>query len=756
MLAVLAFLEHHQITMGRSCKVILTICLVLATSLLCLLDIQDAFALAKCDVWSIPSITMGVFGYVRFLSALVLAFAPRPAFTVSNASLPSYPLAVKSPYLSAWLPGDQVSDIALGQPQFWAGSDLTWPILARVDGTTYALLNGPSDAAIQITAAKTESISYTSTHTYFQLTAGDVSFVLDFFSPVYPASEDYALQSLPYSYLTINTTVEGSVAKSVQIFSAIDQTWTAQNSRAELNFTTSNSTPRAGWFWFYNPAQTPYTEVGDMATWGSILFGTSLTNATTHGCDSASKVYSAFASTGALGGLRSSSCSGSDLAGLAVDLGDSSTATATFAIGFQRDLAIQYLGKAQTGYHRTQWPTIPEAISAFIANHDAALSYSLSFDTLIRSKAESVSNDFGSKYADILEASVRQSFAAYELTVPSADRSAEPSLFLKEISSDGNVNTIDLIFQSWPIFVNLNPEYIKLVLKPVLAYLASGRWPLEYVIHDIGTHYPNATGHDDGNEEHMPLFETSSLLILLYAYQELSGNSSFTETYSSLLSGWADYLVANSLYPSSQLISVDAIAATANQTGLAIQSVIGLKAAAGLTGNKTYANIAGQYAKVIYDEALGLNSPSVNTSTHFTYNYGDNDTWNVLFPAYSDVFLKLSTFPQEAWDLQSTWYLGQINEYGLAFAGPESDRDVNWALTDWDIMYAAVAGTELQKKIIDTTHTFLTNGLNKIPFGTKYVVEGADAGKWIGNKARSTVGTHFALVALQQGRWALP
>jgi len=45
----------------------------------------------------------------------------------------------------------------------------------------------------------------------------------------------------------------------------------------------------------------------------------------------------------------------------------------------------------------------------------------------------------------------------------------------------------------------------------------------------------------------------------------------------------------------------------------------------------------------------------------------------------------------------------------------------------------------------------LTNGKNTIPFGTKYYVEGPNAGEWIGNKARSTVGSDFALLALKYG-----
>jgi hypothetical protein len=40
-----------------------------------------------------------------------------------------------------------------------------------------------------------------------------------------------------------------------------------------------------------------------------------------------------------------------------------------------------------------------------------------------------------------------------------------------------------------------------------------------------------------------------------------------------------------------------------------------------------------------------------------------------------------------------------------------------------------------------------------VPFGTKYNVEGSEVGKWIGNRARSTVGSNFALLALKDGYW---
>lgn len=163
---------------------------------------------------------------------------------------------------------------------------------------------------------------------------------------------------------------------------------------------------------------------------------------------------------------------------------------------------------------------------------------------------------------------------------------------------------------------------------------------------------------------------------------------SVTRTKSSatdLLKGYADYLVDNSLYPSSQLISVDSIRGYANQTALAMQSAMGLKAASILLNNDTYAEAAASYATKIYDEALGLDGSSVENSTHFTYYYGQNDTWNVVFAAYSDVLLELDTFPSAAWEMQSSWYLDQMQDLGLPFAGPADHLKYTGSALTWGL-----------------------------------------------------------------------
>lgn len=435
------------------------------------------------------------------LSALILFTFFSYSFA-ANVRLPSYPLAVKSPYLSTWVPGNQLLDAATAQPEFWTGQSLTWTILARVGGTTYTLFGAPAGIT-GTTAATTNSVSYTSLHTIISLTAGQAAITLDFLSPVFPSPDDYAKHSLPYSYLTVNASSTESTEQRVQILTAIDHTWTAQSGAAELNFTTSGA---AGFFWFYNKDAIAYSENEDQATYGSVLFGTTTGTSMTYSCNTPETIYSQFVNKGHLTAVTT--CSGLNLAALAVDLGivPGAASSATFAVGINRDKAINYLGAQQTGVYRTKWHRVPLAIAFFLENYESAYISSLAFDATVRSRSEAVSSTWGCQYADILEASIRQTFAALELTVglnaissdyrlhqhhssqvPVNDLAANPSAFLKEISSDGNINTVDLIYQSWPIFISLNPEYIKLLFQPILTYLASGDFPHPYVLHDLGT-----------------------------------------------------------------------------------------------------------------------------------------------------------------------------------------------------------------------------------------------------------------------------
>lgn len=110
---------------------------------------------------------------------------------------PSYPLAVRNPYLSAWMPSDRVHQLPYADSQFWAGQDLGWAVIVRIDGKAYSLMGVSNMEESHILPAKVRRAEFTSTHTLFDLTAGGVALTLDFFSPVSPSN--YLRQSLPFS-----------------------------------------------------------------------------------------------------------------------------------------------------------------------------------------------------------------------------------------------------------------------------------------------------------------------------------------------------------------------------------------------------------------------------------------------------------------------------------------------------------------------------------------------------------------------------
>ncbi|KAJ5820444.1 hypothetical protein N7474_006035 [Penicillium riverlandense] len=647
---------------------------------------------------------------------------------------PSYPLAVRSPYLSAWIPGNDVASLPSSQAQFWAGNTLGWSLFARVNGDVYSLFGVP-EAPDGVKPATVTEATYTSTHSIFTVEAGARTLTLDFFSPVSP--KNYLRQSLPFSYLTV--TVKEGISSAVQIYSDIDSSWTGQSTDSSWSYSAKHGTQV---FQISAKGTATFSQnADDQALWGSAVYasrswaGSRLSTAS----GPASAVRGRFVSHSTLTGTHAD-WTADGVVAFVHDLHTfSDTRTVTFAVGHVREEAIDYLGATQTGYYRSEFSDTADAVSHFLDDYTLAQLESTEFDRLIYNTGDAA---YGSNYSDILALSVRQVYGGIELTIPydSLDTS-QTRAFIKEISSDGNINTVDVIYATFPIFYILSPDYIKLLLSPIFDYMGSDAYDKQFAVHDIGKNYPNATGHLASGEA-MPIEESGNVIILSYAYQKATGNTDLATTYAAQLEKYATYLNENGLYPAAQLSLNDALGPLANQTNLGVKAAVGLAAYGALTGQQKYIATGKDWADKIWTDHLGTDAQG----THFLLQYG-TPQWFLVFNHYADLLFNLDVFPKEAFNATSEYY-----PTVRAAAGVALDESVGWGQTNWQSFVAATVDGDTREMFISDMHSYISNGLNTAPFCDRYWVQTSGSnspGEAFAFRARPTLGSHFALAALR-------
>ncbi|KAK8163912.1 hypothetical protein IWX90DRAFT_243487 [Phyllosticta citrichinensis] len=678
---------------------------------------------------------------------------------------PSYPLAVKNPYLSAWIPGEKARSLPSTRAEFWTGTKLGWSVMASVDGDVYRLF-GVENALDSVKTATVVGAQYTSTRSTFNLTVGgDIGFSLEFLSPIFPGADDESLrkQSLPLSFLTV--TASSRSKKTIRIYSDVDHTWLGNNSVPKFNLSKDVSHSTHAWSWEREDPRV-WEEHENMALWGQFIYssiaedGTSMTSS----FGKRDNIRMAFIQDKKLENLDAAvpswNDSGVPVTGYAHDLGKvSGSKSVSFGIGMTRDAGILFYGEEQTYYYRHAYPESSpiRAIEDAFVSLTSTRTLCDSLDQKVRSESLAVG---GPKYADITTLSLRQVYGALDLTIPRASKdTSQASVYIKEISSNGDIQTLDIIYPAAPLFHWLSPEYIRLMLRPLAIYLEIGQWPHDWAVHDLGDHkykggYPKAVGHDNGQSEEMPLESTGNLLILAYMYynstQDRSTAQQFASDYKPLFTKYATFLQHNGSIPSDQLSTNDGAGKLANQTNLAIKAAVGLNAFGHMYENTTMQDEARNMAEKITSPEYGLSSDG----SHLTLRYGHDNSWSVMFNLYPDVLLKMNTFNQTTYQMQSKWYQHlQANRSGL---GVSIDSRGDYGSTNWMSFAGATdpenAAGQTGKLFISKIYEYLQNERNNVPFCDRYFVEGKFEGLASPKfprafRARPVIGGHFAFLA---------
>lgn len=310
----------------------------------------------------------------------------------------------------------------------------------------------------------------------------------------------------------------------------------------------------------YRQVPLEFSEINQQGEWGNWYWATDDSDDMTYQSGRDVVVRGQFASNGTLSNSVDTNFRAiSDnwpVFGFSSDLGtiDSSPVSTLFSLGLTQEEAVQFEGASAYGPVKSLWTSYfddeLDALSFFHNDFEDSGILSGAFDSQVAKDSIAIGGD---DYLTLTSLSARQALGSTQL----AGTEDKMYLFLKEISSDGNVNTVDVIFPAYPFFLYSNPELLKLVMEPLYENQEAGKYPNNYAMHDMGSSYPNATGHNDGNDEMMPLEECGNMVIMTLAYALKASDADYLNAHYDLLTKWTTYLVDDALYPANQISTDD-------------------------------------------------------------------------------------------------------------------------------------------------------------------------------------------------------
>ncbi|KAG9241990.1 glutaminase [Calycina marina] len=542
----------------------------------------------------------------------VVAEAQNTGSTFNPAHPPAIPIAVKSPYMNSWLQsgsdGGNGGYLPGRWQQFFTGATTAWNGMIRVDGVTYAWMGDP----VGIPLAQQTSFEYTSTRSIFKIDVdGKVSLTATFLSPITPT--DQKRQSLVFTYLNVEVTPIDRKAHKVQIYTDIS---------AVLHITK------------YRQQQLQFGQTNDKADWGYWYYSTADNGGLTTQSGQYIVVRPAFANHGVLYDTQDTKyrpvsqdwpvfafCKDFD-----VITGSVST---LFILGLAQTVAARLVTKTGMQPLNSLWINYfsdeLQAVSFFYKDYAVAIGLADKFDHQVTTYSLAAGG----------QGRLPRAFGGLQLV----GDLKKTYLFPKEISSGGNMQTVDVIFPFHPILLYTAPPLLKLLLDPLIEYQEAGLYPNKWAVHDLEGNYPNATGHNYRADEPMPLEECGNMIIMTLAYYQRTKDLAFLHQHWVLLTQWTEFLIEEALILPSQISTDDFAGPLANKTNLALKGIIGIEAMsyiANLTGHTAQAtnwtNIA--YSYITQWQTLGIAHSA--TPPHTTLSYGQNDTHRLLYNLYDD------------------------------------------------------------------------------------------------------------------------
>jgi hypothetical protein len=687
------------------------------------------------------------------------AAAVGPLGTFSPLRPPATPLIVRSMYLSTWQGAD---NLAGTWSTFWNGGVAAMAGIVRVDGTAFLFAGAPTVNGGQLPAATQTALVVTATSSHYTFQAGDVRLDVTFFSPVDPA--DLRRQSVPFGYVTMQAASTDGAAHRVSVYYDISGEWAHGDNTQLISWAQAQV---GGQIALTHAPTNPgvLQENRDHASWGTVVVAADAAPGLTWqiGQDT---VVRANAANGSLPNTVDANqpraiSNAWPVFGFNLDLGSVTAASTPFVVclGHVRTPAVSYLGTQLDPWWRTYFAGWQDMLTWFRADLPAATAVAAQTEARL---ALDVRNALGTgttadQYLALASLSLRQAFGGTELV----NRGGVPWAFLKEISSDGNVSTVDVVYPASPVYLYLSPDYLRMLLAPLLQLAeVSGGWTQPFAEHDVGASYPVADGHLGGQED-MPVEESANMLIMtaaLLGRLPAADAGAFATAHYPTLHKWAEYLVANALDPGNQNQTDDFTGFIAHSVNLALKGIIGIAAmgliatAAGNAADAThYTSTAQGY--ITRWHTMGQDS----SGQHLKLAYDQDGTWSLKYNGYPDKLLGTNLVPDAVAAQESAWYTGHAGQFGVVL-----DPRNPFTKVDWELWTAAWLNNHpAAATLVSGAYGFVNTTPQRVPVTDLYTVADATQTQPENFRNRPVLGGLFAPLTLRHtpnglvGHWPL-
>lgn len=623
---------------------------------------------------------------------------------LKDKRLPSYPLMVKDPYFSFWMPADDPteSDVA-----FWHGEPKPFAGVLTVDGKEYRFLGKGEQPALRL--VQTEVTAFDTIYTF---DGDDFTFAVDFFSPLPPS--DPSTMSLPAVY--VNYTFTSKVSRDVSVSLAMEERACFDTCRKEERTEEMR----------VNKYVLPCCQTVSMGLLRQLPLSNSMDEV---GADWG-YIYLCGQTADSVRGERVWTTVRNDHNG-------ANNVSGFFVVAFDDIISIFYFGQYLPDYWQRNGKNIFDVIAHAYSARSEILHTCQQFEHKLLADAACYSDD----YLITLYASVRQSVAAHKLV---QDKDGNLLFLSKECNSDGCIATVDVTYPSMPMYLLYNPELVKGMILPIFKFARMAVWNKPFAPHDVGI-YPYCLGQyyavKNGSEcrdmtvhswaapevlpfyyqlpadydlfdfnRQMPVEESGNMIIVTWLYYAVSGDKQILEENFDLFETWVKYLVKYGLVPDCQLCTDDFAGHLDKNANLAVKSIVGMYCFAKMAEALNKPDLSAEYYALASNYA-GQWKSLYNDGDHTMLCLDNHDSYSLKYNMAIDKLLGAGLFDDDIVDKELRYYDKVAGKYGVPL-----DTRNTYTKTDWMLWVAALGDNTEVNKYASYIVNFFADTTQRVPF----------------------------------------